>query len=63
MGNITDGNTVCDYDEEEIDRKISIHLSVAYFEHNNKKINITAILITISIITTYLINFIYINKL
>jgi elongation factor G len=40
MGKTTDGNTVCDHDPEEIKRKISLNISLAYTEYKNAKINI-----------------------
>lgn len=40
MGKIEEGNTVCDYDPEEIKRNISISLSLAPCEWKNHKINI-----------------------
>lgn len=40
IGQIENGNTVMDFDEEEIKRKISISLSLAYAPWKNKKINI-----------------------
>ncbi|MCL1866521.1 MAG: GTP-binding protein, partial [Oscillospiraceae bacterium] len=40
MGKISDGNTVCDHDPEEIKRKISLNISLAYTEFKNTKINI-----------------------
>ena len=40
MGKAADGNTVCDYDPEEIKRKISISLSVAPVEYKGCKINV-----------------------
>ncbi len=40
FGNIADGNTVCDFDAEEIKRKASISLAVAPYEYNNNKINL-----------------------
>ena len=40
MGKAADGNTVCDYDPEEIKRQISISLSVAPLEFKGCKINI-----------------------
>ncbi len=40
MGNTADGNTVCDFDAEEIKRKISINAAVATAEWKNTKINI-----------------------
>lgn len=40
LGKIEEGNTACDYDPEEINRKISISTSIAPCEWKNKKINI-----------------------
>ena len=40
MGKNADGNTVCDYDPEEIRRNISIATSVVPLEYNNHKINV-----------------------
>ena len=40
LGKVTDGNTVCDYDPEEIKRKISISLSIAPIEFKGVKINV-----------------------
>lgn len=40
LGNTSDGNTVCDYDPEEIRRKISLNTSLAYAEWKDVKINI-----------------------
>ena len=40
MGKAADGNTVCDYDPEEIKRQISISLSVAPLEFKGCKINV-----------------------
>ena len=40
MGKNADGNTVCDYDPEEIRRNISISTSVAPIEYHNIKINL-----------------------
>ncbi len=40
QGNTLDGNTVSDYDEQEIKRKISISASTMYAEYKNHKINI-----------------------
>ncbi|MBP0974572.1 MAG: hypothetical protein J6P20_00760, partial [Oscillospiraceae bacterium] len=34
IGKSADGNTVCDYDAEEIKRKASINLSLANFEYS-----------------------------
>jgi len=40
MGKVEDGNTVMDYEPEEIQRKTSISLSLAYLDWNGTKINI-----------------------
>ena len=40
QGKVEDGNTTMDFDAEEINRKISISLSVAYANWNGNKINI-----------------------
>ncbi len=40
MGKNADGNTVCDYDPEEIRRNISISTAVAPVEYNGCKINV-----------------------
>ena len=40
QGKVTDGNTVCDYDAEEIKRQISISASIAPVEFGGCKINI-----------------------
>lgn len=40
LGNVTDGNTVSDFDKEEIRRKISISTSVIPAEFNGYKLNI-----------------------
>ncbi len=40
MGKAVDGNTVCDYDPEEVKRQISISLAVAPLEYKGCKINI-----------------------
>ena len=40
MGKVTDGNTVCDYDAEEIKRQISISAAIAPVEFNGNKINV-----------------------
>ncbi|MEJ5166138.1 MAG: elongation factor G [Thermoanaerobaculia bacterium] len=37
---VEDGNTITDFDEEEIQRRISIYLSLAWLEYKDKKINI-----------------------
>jgi len=40
LGKVDDGNTISDYDKEEIKRKFSIHTSVIPIEWENTKINI-----------------------
>jgi elongation factor G len=40
MGKITEGNTVCDFDEEEIRKGISISTALAPVEWDNHKINV-----------------------
>ena len=40
LGKTADGNTICDYDPEEIKRQISISASVAPIEYNGCKINV-----------------------
>lgn len=40
MGNTAEGNTVCDFDAEEIKRKISINASIANMVWNDTKINV-----------------------
>ncbi len=40
LGSVIDGNTVSDYDEQEIRRKISISASTMYAEYKKHKINI-----------------------
>ncbi len=40
MGRAADGNTVCDYDPEEVKRQISISLSVAPLEYKGCRINV-----------------------
>ena len=39
-GKVGEGNTVCDYDPEEIRRRTSVSTAVAPFEWKNKKINL-----------------------
>ena len=39
MGKVTDGNTISDFDKEEIKRQFSIGMSVVPIEHNGIKIN------------------------
>lgn len=40
IGNITEGNTISDYNPNEIERQISISVSLMHLEWNNTKINI-----------------------
>ncbi|MBF0520361.1 MAG: elongation factor G [Nitrospirae bacterium] len=40
MGTVTDGNTVSDFDPEEIERKASITSAVATFDYSGHKINV-----------------------
>ena len=40
FGKVTDGNTTCDYDAEEIKRNISFSLAVAPVKYKNVKINV-----------------------
>ncbi len=40
LGKVIDGNTVCDYDSEEIKRKVSVSASLAPIEYGGGKINI-----------------------
>ena len=40
MGKITEGNTVCDFDEEEIRKGISISTALAPIEWSDHKINV-----------------------
>ena len=40
LGKVPDGNTVCDFDPEEIKRQTSISLSVAPVEYNGCKVNV-----------------------
>ncbi len=40
LGKVSDGNTVCDYDAEEIARQITISTSIAPVEYNGHKINV-----------------------
>ena len=39
LGRVDDGNTTTDYDDEEIDRKITISSKLAFCEWNKNKIN------------------------
>ncbi len=40
LGKVNDGNTVCDYDAEEVKRQISISSSLAPVRYGNSKINV-----------------------
>lgn len=40
LGKTVDGNTVCDYDPEEIKRQISISMSIAPVTYKGVKINV-----------------------
>ncbi len=40
LGKTADGNTVCDFDPEEIKRKASLGTSLASFEYNDIKVNL-----------------------
>ena len=40
LGKVSDGNTVCDYDPEEIRRGVSVGMAVAPVEWKNKKLNL-----------------------
>ena len=40
MGKTTEGNTVCDFDEEEIRRQISVSTALAPIEWDNHKLNL-----------------------
>ena len=40
MGKVADGSTVCDFDPDEIKRKISLNAALAYAEWKDVKINI-----------------------
>ncbi|MCS7227994.1 MAG: elongation factor G, partial [Endomicrobia bacterium] len=40
LGNVQDGNTISDYMPEEIERQMSVGLSVISFQYNDKKINL-----------------------
>jgi elongation factor G len=40
LGTVESGNTVCDYNPDEIERKISINSAIAFCEWKDKKINI-----------------------
>lgn len=40
LGSVDDGTTISDYNDDEIERKISINNSIVCFEYNTKKINL-----------------------
>jgi Translation elongation factors (GTPases) len=40
LGSVQNGNTISDYMPEEIERQMSVGLSVVSFQYNNKKINL-----------------------
>ncbi|HQK87031.1 MAG TPA: GTP-binding protein, partial [Acidobacteriota bacterium] len=40
LGKVDEGNTVTDFDEDEIARKVSIRSALAYCEHDKHKINL-----------------------
>lgn len=40
LGSVEHGTTITDYDEDEIERKTSIHTALAYLEWKGKKINL-----------------------
>lgn len=40
LGKVVDGNTIMDYDSEEIKRKVSINTSMANFDYDGKSINL-----------------------
>jgi elongation factor G len=40
LGRVEDGNTLMDFDQEEIDRKMTLFPSVATFNHNDSRINL-----------------------
>ncbi len=40
LGKVDDGTAVTDFDDEEVDRKISLQTAVAHLEHGGKKINL-----------------------
>ncbi|MFQ3676247.1 MAG: GTP-binding protein, partial [Endomicrobiia bacterium] len=39
LGSVQEGNTISDYNPDEIERQISINSSVISFNYNGKKIN------------------------
>jgi len=40
LGKVDEGNTICDYSKDEIERKTSINSAIAFCEWKNKKINL-----------------------
>lgn len=40
MGSVTDGNTVCDFDPDEVRKQISVSLALAPFEWKEHKVNL-----------------------
>ena len=40
QGRVAEGNTVCDFDPEEVKRRASLSLSVAQFGYNDVKLNL-----------------------
>lgn len=40
LGKVSEGNTICDYDPEEVKRKTSVQACIAPIEWKNKKINL-----------------------
>ena len=40
LGNVDEGNTITDYDEDEIERKVSINTALAHCEWKDNKINL-----------------------
>ena len=40
MGRVADGNTVCDYDPEEVKRQISLSTAVAPIDYKGCRINV-----------------------
>ncbi|HPK41120.1 MAG TPA: GTP-binding protein, partial [Candidatus Cloacimonadota bacterium] len=39
LGKITDGNTVMDYDPDEIEKNISLGMAIGYADWKNKRMN------------------------
>ncbi|MFN3330072.1 MAG: GTP-binding protein, partial [Pyrinomonadaceae bacterium] len=40
LGKVDEGTTVTDYEEDSIERKITLNTNLAYLEHKNTKINL-----------------------